>query len=460
MRDELGWRQFNRLRPVHQVLIRRALASIALLLATVAPAWAALDVAVGHFNTTTNVATTQVEVNISPAFTPKCLIFWVGRRTDTSNAVGSATAGFGVGFATSTSARNSVAAMAVDNNATSDVQSIRANAAAVSVAAASGIDGQLDFVSFDADGFTLVIDDAFSASFTVNYIALGGSDVTNCTVGSFTTSTGAGDVSVTGVGFQPDTVWLLDATFTATDPTTTSALNLSVGVAAGAGDPNDAVTAIFEPTDGADPMDTKRYGRAGESWASFATTGTINGRGSVTAWGADGFTFNKVEAVTNKTIYYLAIKGPQFVVGNALTQTDTSTDSSTGALGFTPSLVAVGSVNGAADATDTPRDHLEISLGAATSTTVSRVLAMLDEDNVATSETASAIEFGNTIAPVLLNISTADAIEGRMKIQSFADPILFRMDDADPAQSFFWFWVVGPAATTRTGGSYFWGLGR
>jgi len=439
---------------------RLALVLVFLGLVTAVPAHADFLVAIGHFSTGTG--TSNIEVNISPSFQPKCLLFFMNGRTDTSDAVGGGTAGLGVGFATSTTSRRSVGTLIADNQTTPTLNSGRRNDAAVYSSATGGVDGLIDLVSLDADGFTVVPDDATSASRTVMYIALGGSDVQSCTTGTFASGTSPGNVAVTGVGFQPDTLWIIDAMFADVENNTTGLTGVSVGVVAGAS-PVNAVTGIFSDNTGAgNPSDAKRYSRVGESWIGWSTAGAVDGQGSVTAWDLDGFTFNVSNAPTSsRAIYFLAIKGGQYFVGNALTQTDTSTDITIDP-GFAPSLVVVGSHNTTQSSAGTAQNHLEVSLGVATSTTVSRAVATLDEDNVEPTETAGAIEFGASIAPVLLNVSTADAIEGRMKVQA-SDLKTFRMDDADPSQSFFWTWYAGAAAAVGAGskaGTLMRGIGR
>ncbi len=409
----------------------------------VTPAWADFLVAIGHFNTTTSVATTTVEVNISPAFQPKCLIFFWTNRADTTNAVGSNDSGFGVGFAASTSDRRAVGVTSDDASAVNTRDSVRREPAEIVVImGASSADGFMGLNSIDSDGFTAIVDNQFSASFTINYIALGGSDITNCATGDFQPGTGAGTFDVTTVGFKPDTVWLLDCCTGITESSSdSSVVGFSLGVAAGSPTPANFVTSTL--TLGT-TTNTKRYSLSGESWGAFDGAGVIEGRGSITAWLSNGFTFNKVEAVTAKRLYFLAIKGGKYAVGESLTQTDTTTSITTTGYGFLPKVVVVGSHNTTESTTDTPQDHLSMSLGAATSTTVSRVVSSWDEDNLATSESAAAIEFGASIAPVLLNISSADVIQGRMKINSVdANGVTFKMDDADPAQSFFWYWAAG-----------------
>jgi hypothetical protein len=90
------------------------------------------------------------------------------------------------------------------------------------------------------------------------------------------------------------------------------------------------------------------------------------------------------------------------------------------------------------DVQNTGTVHGQLSIGAGTSTSNRVAMAIMDEDNLATSETSSAIEFDE----VYIHINTSDTLEGLGDINSItSDGFTFIMDDADPAQMYVW-WVA------------------
>jgi hypothetical protein len=172
----------------------------------------ALQAKVGSFDTGTDVVSSSVIVT-GVGFQGKVAIFWWSGRTGSSDAVGSAHALRGIGFAISSSSRRAVTTRSEDAATSSDTAKGHYDSACVVVfsGTANAVDGLLDFASFDADGFTLTVDDQFSASFRIHYLVLGGSDLTDYALGTFITAAGTGDEAYTGVGFEPDCLLFLSA---------------------------------------------------------------------------------------------------------------------------------------------------------------------------------------------------------------------------------------------------------
>ena len=123
-----------------------------------------LDAHVGQFGTgtgTSNIAITGV------GFQPKVVLFWHADLT----TVGSGAEGVqGFGAATSSTARFATAYMSRNALATARVNAYGHNAAvAVRFDPTAGeLSGVLDFVSLDADGFTVVPDTAFPSDVQIN----------------------------------------------------------------------------------------------------------------------------------------------------------------------------------------------------------------------------------------------------------------------------------------------------
>lgn len=425
-------------------MILRFTALLLLLFPTIASA--DLQAAVGSFSTGTGAVSSTVSVS-SLSFEPKTVIFFWNGRTESTDAVGSSSIRPGVCFAVSSSSQKNVSAFAADATGTTSAGTSKRDDSCVDVLLnASTYDGRASLTSMDAAGFTLTIQDQFATSYRIGYLALGGSDITNVATGHSTTGTSASK-SFSGIGFQPDTILMLShgGASTTTSGITSAGITLSFGAANGA-IPVSATCAITSATGGT-PSDTSRYCRTGDLYAAVDQAKTVRSRGSLDSFDEDGFTIALSTTTSSRYISWLAIKGAQFSIGDLLTQTDTVTDISETGFGFVPSAVLAVSHGTSASGAGTVQDHGEMSIGVAVSTSSRISVSIQDEDNLATTETSSAIEFDALYA----NISTADAIEGLMDYKSIdSDGFTFIMDDADPAQAYAWYLAIGP--TTAGGG--------
>ena len=136
---------------------------------------------------TSQVLNTTIPVT-GLGFRPKALRFyWVGLQSNSPTAANSQAVSErrGVGFASSTTSRASVGTFSADNTGNADCGSIWSNTACViTVTGVAAVDGLLDISSFDADGFTLIVDDVAPADITVFWEAWGGDEITNVTIGA------------------------------------------------------------------------------------------------------------------------------------------------------------------------------------------------------------------------------------------------------------------------------------
>ena len=148
----------------------------------------ALDFAHGSVQWLTTDALNATKVITGLGFTPKALRFyWVGLQSNspTNGVSGAVNERRGVGFAVSAASRRCVGTFSEDNNnSASNCGSVAANnSVCITVNGTGTVDGRLDISSFDADGFTLIVDDVTPANITVFYEAWGGTDITAAVVG-------------------------------------------------------------------------------------------------------------------------------------------------------------------------------------------------------------------------------------------------------------------------------------
>jgi hypothetical protein len=309
---------------------------------------------------------------------------------------------------------------------------------------ATTVDGAFDLTSMDADGFTLDVTNQFATSYRVHYWAITGT--TNVEIGAMTASLALGNVDTVLAGaFQPDALILIGEQTTSAPPSTAPDSMHMMGVATAA--TNQAVM-VMGSNDAASTMDANSSANGSECVAIMASSmASIVARAAFVQFNADGFRLNWTEVSGNAhQMFYIAIQGGEWAVGDILTQTDTVTTIPISGLGFTPVGGLFGSVCAAEDALDAIHANDKWSLGGWSENATTRgTHAVLDEDNVANSEVSTAVEFDAVYA----NISTASAIQGLMDIQSVdADGLTLIMDDADPSQSFVFYLMCGNVAAT------------
>lgn len=405
----------------------------------------------GSFNTGTGAVASTVAIT-GLGFTPKAIMFWWSRSTTTgsTDAAGSATIEMGVGFASGASNRNCTVTNSLDNNASSKCRSLFKTDACVVVTNVDGdtVDGLLDFTSFDADGFTLTVDDQFTASFHISYLALGGTDITDAYVGSAACPSGTGNAAITAPGFKPN-VFLGWTVAQAVAGTISFFGGLGFGAATGSS--QRGVVASYQSHSEADSK-VAGYGYNGEVLAAARSWGeAIDVRADFVSFDTNGFTLNWLETDSTYTYGYLVIKGGKWLVGDLTTRTDGNDIVETG-FGFTPAFGLFSSHCAAMNTQDTLAGDAQLSIGAFDSVSSRVAHGVIDVDAQATMKTALGVEHDQ----VYVNMSTSDAVEGLMDIKSVdSNGFTTVMDDTDPVASWVWYLAGGPFPTlTAAQGSY------
>jgi hypothetical protein len=397
------------------------------------------DVKVGSFNTTTAAATNTVVVN-DVGFQPKFIFFWWNGRVDTTDASGRATHQRGFGAATSATDRRYATSLSQDAQPAMLTNTMQGNAACIGITTtADAIDGLMDLQSMDAGGFTLVIDDAFTASYRIHYIAIGGTDLTDVTTGQFTGNAAAGSQDVTSLSFQPDGIIF----FGTAQASANNTVRADSRILLGAADATNQYVWTGGSNDGAAASQSMSYCLSGECIANLISAVTsIENRATFTSFLSNGFRINWAEVTTGSLVYFfVAFKGGSFKFGDLLTQTDTSTAITESGLGFQPAGVMLVSAGRAESTADTATDDDELSIGAFTSTSVRVAMAVADDDAANDSIVSTSISYDEVYQN--LNANTG-AIEGEMDVQSVgSDGFTLIMDDADPSQSFVWYMAFG-----------------
>lgn len=393
-----------------------------------------MTVKVGSFGTSTAAAGNNVVVS-GIGFPPDLVIFfWSGKAFATGEAA--ANAGPGIGWASSSSARRAVGASIQNSADPYGSRRVQHDDACVAIPTNSTLDGLLDLVSMDSDGFTLVVDNQFGTDYAVGYMALKG--VTNISMGTLTEPASTGNQQITGVGFPPTAVFFASISSAAALPTDTNNAKLSFGAMTAT---HQYSTAVFD--DDNTGSSVHAYYSYDAECIGLGTDGdgtALNGRASRTSLDADGFTVNWLERAGSRKVFWLAVAGGNWALGDILSQTGTSNTAETG-LGFGPEGVGFISNCNAKNAQDTPGILWEWSMGAATGP-AERVGLANSHPNVLG---AAWNKTSYNTTEIYLNFTPGSAdvtVDGRMDLVSLdSDGFTFVMDDADPAQAFVWYFA-------------------
>jgi hypothetical protein len=408
----------------------------------------ALTSKVGSFNTGTGAAASTVVVN-DVGFQPKIIFFWWNGRTDTVDASGRANHARGFGVATSTADRRFMTSLAQDTPTAMLTNATQGNAACIGVTTTGdAIDGLLDVSSFYAGGFTLVVDDQFAASYRVQYLALGGSDITDVTTGQLTGPAAGvtGNQDTTSLSFQPDFLLCFGTGQTTANNTVRADSRCSLGIATSA---SQGVWAGGS-NDGAGTSQAMAYCKASEIWAQVAAAVTgLDDRAAFVSFLSNGFRLNWTEVTTGgAVVFFAAIKGGGIKAGSVLTQTDTTTPITASSFGFQPTGVLLFSACRAESTADTMTDDDELSMGAFTSTSARVAMSMADDDAAGTAVVSTGLSHDQCYQ----NLVAADGtVDGEMDVSSVdAGGFTLIMDNADPAQSFVMYAAFGDTAVAPT----------
>lgn len=291
------------------------------------------------------------------------------------------------GCATSSSARWAIGLHSEDNVGTTNEarQWETAQCIAFPLAAGSGSKVAADFVSMDADGFTINIGTTDATQYRVHYLAIGGDDL-SAKVGSFTMTTGTGSLAVTGVGFQPKALLFVNGINSTSTGASAAMLN-AIG-AARTSSAQWALSVTAQDGVGTSEVAAKQITSACYSLSNVA--GLID-EADLVSHDADGFTINKTtKDGTQRTVGYLALGGDcNFAVG-AITEPATATTQTT-SVGFEPDAVMFVSY-GAAASESLSTSHMRLGIGVAVGASDQRVIAVSNTDAVSPTETASAVD--------------------------------------------------------------------
>lgn len=326
------------------------------------------------FGTLTTSAGTGDKTVTGLAFQPKAVLGFYNNQTGVGT---SADAHIGVGMSGIANEDLSTYHNSLDNSATSDVTRSILNSAywktTVGGATTARVTGTMS--TFTSDGFTINTT-ANVTSAILPYLALGGSDITNSVAGQIAMPNSTADFSVTGLGFQPDVIFL-SVILLATNGTANNNNSFCFGVANSSGQWCSSVKSQNAQA----TMNTSRAFYDNRCAVVLQSTGdtAVDEIGFV-SMDADGFTLSHpVNSTGGYLINYLAIKGGQWKIGNLAQPSSTGNQSVTG-MTFEP----VGTLfsHASYETANSPVATARMGIGGATGTGDERAIWMGDRDNV------------------------------------------------------------------------------
>lgn len=326
-------------------------------------------------------------------FTPKLLVFFASRGTGTGTTIHSK-----LFLGASTGPGNNYCGFSVkdqDNVSTTVAKRQYSTSHCIYVLATSGTGADYSALmqSFDADGFTIDVDDFPTADSDVCFLAIGGSDVQAVEVGGFNMSTGAvgttQDVTMAG-SFRPDGLILATASTSTTSETEVASLYATLGLTDGT---NQFVSTCW--SDDAQSDATYKRSLANDAILFSENDGAVINKFAFTSFLSTGFRLTVSSVATSaQKVMYIAIKGPKFFAGDFVAKTDTSdVTSESAACGFLPSALLIMSATRTSYGSSA---DLSMSIGATTGTEATRAntnvfAAMAGEDGVGTTDSNSTL---------------------------------------------------------------------
>ena len=388
------------------------------------------SVKVGSF---AKITTTGTQTISGLGFQPKAIIFFWSRNT--TNATAAAPRSQGIGFTDCTNQR--AIAVAEDDNAGTSNAGTYETENNVIVILSNGnptVGSRATFTSCNAGGFTINWAASEARADIINYIAIGGPDVTDVKAGTFTLLLETGYQDIT-VGFQPNFVMFLWGLGETLDSLATG-LEIGMGLA----DYNNNQGLILNCVRDNDNSNAFKYSeqRTDNVILFYTTLCVQNALAAFSEFTADGFKLN-VSDGANISIFYLAIRGGSHAVGNFLQPTATGTQTISG-LGFQPNLVLLFSRFPAGPST--------FSIGAAISTT-SRAAVWGQSRKVDPSN--AAVYTDNTkviIMRTLLGTGGIGIINAQADFNGFTiDGFQLNWTTVDATQGQIIYWTFGPSPT-------------
>lgn len=369
-------------------------------------------------------------------FQPKAIIFYYTSLTAVGNGADNRT---GYGFATSSSDRRCVYG-SVTNGASSTAGGHDNTKCITFINDTPTVLSAADFVSMDADGFTINWTTVDATARTVCFLALGGSDLTNVKTGQGTSPASTGNAATTGIGFKPDTILTIFVRGTATAPPSNSTTGNRHQIGFGVSSSQRNVLTTQANYNG--PFVAKRLQLSTKVISMMDNAGAAKTmEADLVSFDSDGFTLNWSTVSSGVYFHYLVLKGAKFATGVFNQPTSTGNNAVTG-VGFQPQAIMLASANNVSSASIVANKR--ISIGAASSSSARAHIWMGATDTGST--TICNQDYDNTKVIKMMTEGTV-AIQAAADLNSFdSDGFTLNWTTADATAREVIYFAVGAAS--------------
>lgn len=309
-------------------------------------------------------------------FVPKAIFFYYNKETTNGSADSQVT-----GFGMATSATNRVGVCVRGLNGANPTSAGRRHDNTSCIVYCDGTGAAVvdaDFVSMDANGFTINVTTADATARVINFIALGGSDLTHVFIKEWTTPTTVSSQATTGVGFQPDAMIVLSLALGTSPVDGAGSASALCMLGFGTSATQQGAMGI-RPGNGVSPQITEKIQKAGKIMCQ--SNSTLFMEADLVTMDEDGFTLNfSTTSGTARYAWALCLKGGQYKVGS-FNQPTSQGNVSLADVGFTPKGLCLFSSNGVTSTSIIEEGRH--SFGAASSPIERGSIWFGDQDNVA-----------------------------------------------------------------------------
>lgn len=360
--------------------------------------------------------------------------------------------GLEFGCALSSSERFAIGFVSNDNAATSTANAWRTRSACfVQRNAANTVLISADFVSWDADGFTLNWTTAADQRSIIATV-ISGTDV-SAAIGDSQCPAATGNQSVTGLAFQPNALLIADAflSSSAAAKATSSFPRFQIGFCDSAGN---SFAWCGSTNDGLATSDTMSCQSTSACSVGTATSsGALDRRATWVSYNSDGFTLNwtTLDAAVgvSSRYYYLALSVPMVKVGNTPQRTSTGTTQISG-LGFQPR----GMLFGGDQSTSTNGGSVNnrIFFGAASGTAAGdqAVVSSGDADGLADTDTSNTHTAGKAVRMIDEAHSSPTTLSQASVSATDSDSFTLNWDTVDATARLVGYMAFGSAEVPKS----------
>lgn len=326
----------------------------------------------GHLTCPASTGNQTITTGVAPSF----VIFYASYFTATGVNTNSADMHFGVGVSSSIRGCISNSVWPMQGPLSARKSDVTTKCFSLTTTANAIASVEADMVSLSGTGFTINWTKVVAGQI-VSYLAVGGTDITNVNLLTFTCPTTTGKVSTTGMGFQPDSVIFFGSTSVGIN-TSTKTCDLNIGAATSSLTQGTAGFFAKDATGGNSSATTLQRQTSCFTTQSGAVVHTD---AVISSMDSDGFTLGWLTApLSPEYMLALGIKGATVSVGNFTQPTSNGTQSVAASSAYPCGMLLFGDCNTNSTVVQSNSSFFMGGYGSASSATESYAINVLNND--------------------------------------------------------------------------------